>query len=124
MFETVLSLPFGQDPKKVRTFIFWKWQFYFNRARPCEEKHSSLLHDQEDAPLEGGRFFISHRTKPQGLFTQFVNARRQISYIHRITCRVREDSGVSYLQLIFFSWWVGVVRKDHAQFDLYKENVA
>lgn len=104
-----LCLPFAQDSKTAKQFEFWKWCFCFNRARPPEECQSLNI-------SKHGRFWVSHRTRPFGISTLTKNSWDKDSFIHRITAAVREQSGVKYLQLIFFSWWVGVVRKDTARF--------
>jgi hypothetical protein len=127
-----LTLPFKQDSTTVRKFTFWLWTFYFNRAR---------LH---------GRTWISRITRPWGIYTTasrgqlgfsaflpligeickitsegwkccIPNDPRRYGYVHRITTCVREQGGVKYLQLIFFSWWIAVVRKDHGSFAVPEE---
>lgn len=127
MFEKAIPLPFKQNASTVRKFTFLFWTFYFNRARPCTERHSGLLHDKYSESFwrilnfcygisSEGRVWISHETRPSGSYVAIKNSTGRTSFIHRITARIRESYGTRYLQLIFFSWWVGVVRKDDAQF--------
>jgi hypothetical protein len=117
----ILELPFKQSAETVRRFSFLEWDIYLNRARTCEENHSELLHNPEAFPQKGGRFWVSHKTKPSGWFSYEVNARGGMSYIHRITGIKRQSKGVKYLQLIFFSWWIAVVRKGTGTFNLPQE---
>lgn len=110
----VMTLPFNQDPSTIRVFELPSFHIYVNRARTREEREGQI-------PPPGGRLWISHKTKPKGIYSVVPNTRGAFSFVHRITARIRNASGVDYLQLIFFSWWVAVVRKDVGQFSLKGE---
>ena len=101
----LLPVPFNQDHETIKEFEFWNWRFYLNRARL------------------NGCTWICRKTKPKGIYALAKDGRG--GFVHKLTARVRHDmSGVSYLQLICFSWWVAVVRKSDGVFDLKKEMIA
>lgn len=98
---TLVSLPFNQYSPTVMFFDLGPWRFYFNYARKNDSK------------------WISRRTKPTGFYTKAKDGRG--GFVHRLTAVFRQQSGVKYLQVICFAWWMAVVRKDQGQFVLNQE---
>ena len=130
MYGGIMFLPFKQDPSTVRVFKLPGILIYINRAKPCSERHSDLLHGGNHSfwPImhfcyglsKEGRAWVSHKTRPNGSYIEVRNAAGKTSFIHRITTAIRESGGTNYRQVIFFSWWVGIVRAADGGFQLQK----